>query len=138
MSRSLPDCTLSMLYSSCLYVLIVPSSATNLSMMRLMYSKERPSPVLSQTASTPVSATPCSYVHLSGLDGSPLTASGQSVMTVVAMRCERGAAACPRAVAEQADMTTRAMIIFALRFKGTPSVMNFALSVYDQSGGRDL
>src|SRR5215216_827803 len=80
----------------------------------------------------PVSATPCSYVHLSGLDRSPFTASGQSVMTVVAIRSERGAAACPRAAPAQTETMMRETMIFALRFKGTPSVKSFDISVNDQ------
>src|SRR5215216_1649193 len=86
----------------------------------------------------PVSATPCSYVHLSGRVGSPFTASGQSVMTVVAIRWERGAAACPRAGTAQAEKMKRPTMIFALRFKGTPSIKILAVCMNDQSGRRDF
>jgi hypothetical protein len=53
-------------------------------------------------------------------------------MTVAAIRSETGAAACPRAAAAQPEKIMSATIIFALNFKGTPSVENFALSVNDQ------
>jgi hypothetical protein len=53
-------------------------------------------------------------------------------MTVVAIRRERGVAACPRATVAHAVKMMSATIIFAFNFKGTPSVMNFALSEIDQ------
>jgi hypothetical protein len=59
-------------------------------------------------------------------------------MTVAAIRSETGAAACPRAAEPQAEKMMRATIIFALNFKGTPSVKNIALSVDDQSVKRAL
>ena len=50
----------------------------------------------------------------------------------------RAVAACPRAATAQALMMTSATIIFALNFKGTSSVKNFALSMNDQSVKRDF